>query len=376
MAIRSRNKKFASRNLVGVLLLMLFLISIGGGIISGCEMDELSRELQGIMDRMMSREEQPLTEPPEPPAPPEDDYAPAPPSDLNEEYRLSKFYYPEKEKKLLIPVTRKIPYQEGIARATVEELVDQPQLRELLKKANLVPALPEGTEVIGMAINDHTARINFNAHFLDYPEEEERLVLGSLQGTLKQFSDIEKVQVLIEGSILEEFPGGTSGKSPLGPASRINLEVDEELENYQEHTSVVVFMVYPVSEKQFFHVPVTRVMQPQEDALEAAIKELLHGARKRPGLFSSFPPDVKLLNLEREAEDEVHIKLSREVIDYRGGRTGEENMINQLVLTVMANTSAEKIIMDVEGEEHELPYGTDLNAPLPLPSTINYLEEP
>lgn len=354
-----------------ILIGMVFtaMVLAGGVFTGGCEPDDFAREFQNIRDRF-SPAEKSL------PDPPRDNLPPEPPEDIedHEEYRLSTLYYPEKDHQLLIPVTRKISYQEGIAKLTVEKLVDQPHLRDILKEVNLVPLLPENTEVKGVSINEGIASLNFNSAFLDYAEEDEVLVLSSLLCTLNQYPSIEKAQVMVEGSFLEEFPGGTPGSPPLGPQCRVNLEIDKEMENYQEdHTSVTVFFVYPVSCNHYFYVPVTRVMKSREDTLKASLEELLKGTGKRPGIFSNIPGDVELLSLEKN-EETVRLNFSQEIMNYQGGQAGEENLLNQLALTVTSNSPAREVYVEVEGKEKEMPHGTDLTAPLAIPEVLNYIE--
>ena len=54
---------------------------------------------------------------------------------------------------------------EGIGRAALGSLVDNDELRVELAEKGLRASLPEGTEILGMTINDGLAKVDFNSNF-------------------------------------------------------------------------------------------------------------------------------------------------------------------------------------------------------------------
>ncbi len=134
--------------------------------------------------------------------------APTPPPEAGE-VRLATLFYPDEQQRFLVPVKKAVPYTDGIARVTLEHLVPSPDSNSQLRTLGLAASLPGGTEILGLAINDEVARVEFSADFLQYPAENERLVLGSILCTLRQFSTIQQVEILVEGEQLDRFPGGT-----------------------------------------------------------------------------------------------------------------------------------------------------------------------
>lgn len=284
------------------------------------------------------------------------------------------FYYQDTEKRFLVPVTRKINYTEAIARLVTEELISNPELKKSLSSAGLMTPIPENTVLRGLNISEGLATVNFSASFVTYPEKEERLIFDSILNTLQQFQSIDKVMVTVEGIDISEFPGGTPGNIPLGPETWINLEISDELSDYRDYESVKIYFSYCSPGENIFYVPVTRVIkQTDQDPVEISIKELLAGPRRQSGLFSDIPVDTSLLNYSVNGEA-VTVDLSEELLKFKGGRTGEQNIMNQLIFTLTDHPGIEKVKILIDGKEKILPGGTDLSQTFSRPAHINYVK--
>lgn len=296
---------------------------------------------------------------------------PPPPPEPGE-IRTGLLYYPDQEWRFLVPVYREIPETETVVRSTLEKLVTTPQLQKELEPLGLVPLLPGETGILGIHVDETgPARVDFSESFLQYNAPAECLVLGGLLCTLRQFPEIERLEIMIEGQIPEKFPGGTSGRMPLGPECLLNLEVDDALEDYRNFTAVTVYFCLLAPRGRILYVPVTRALPPVAEHFPAALEELLAGPRSGSGLFSDIPPGTKVRNL-KSGEGLTTIDLSGELLTYRGGRTGAENMINQILLTLARLPEAGKVQILVEGEKVRLPDGPDLSVPLEPPAVYNF----
>ncbi len=286
--------------------------------------------------------------------------------------RLGSLYYADTRHQFLVPVQRTIPWVEGIATFTLMQLVPSPESAADLEKMGLSTVLPVQTEVIGMTISDGLARVDMNSNFLNYPPEHERLVLGSILCTLRQFSTIETVEIMVEGENIDRFPGGAPGRLPLGPECYINLEMDETVEDYRNYTAVRLYFCYATPSGRALYVPVTRILPPLplEDIPGAAIRELLQGPRKGSGLFSDIPAGTELRRINL-VDSLAKLDLSEAFLTYEGGRSGAENMVNQILLTLGSLEGIEQVQITVEGARVALE-GLDLTAPLTPPEVYNY----
>lgn len=283
-------------------------------------------------------------------------------------------YYPDIDNRFLVPVTRKITPTETIARSVIEKLIATSKDDPELSKAKLYPPIPPNTMVRGLAVEDGLATLNLSASFLTYPPEAERLVLGSICGSLRQFENIKRVQITVEGVEIDEFPGGTPGLDPFEKEDMmINPEIDDDVGDYRDTTALTVYFAH-AGRGCVLYVPVTRVLSgpPVEAAAKASLEELLSGPRHRSGLYSDIPPATGLLGFEIEDGTAI-VNLSGEFAGYRGGKSGEENALKLIALTLTACEAIDEVKILVAGEEVTLPDGADLSLPLSRPEWINCL---
>ena len=294
------------------------------------------------------------------------------PSSIQPGIRLGMLFFPDVEKRFLVPVCFPIPAHEGIARETLQYLIPSPGMTALLQENGLCFIFPPAVDIRGLTISEAgLARVDFSAEFLQYPPAEERLVLGGLLCTLQQFPSIREVAVMVEGAGLERFPGGTSGLVPLGPQCWVNLELDQAVDDYRHFTAVKLFYCYSVPSGNIFYVPVTRILVPEEDQPWATVRELLKGPSPGSGLFTEIPDGTRLLGLTVE-DGRATVDLSREVLCYQGGRTGAENVAHQLLLTLGALEGVAEVEILIEGQAAVLKEGPDFDFTVPLPPFYPY----
>jgi len=282
-----------------------------------------------------------------------------------------QLYFLEEKTDSLVPVTVFTPWTEGVARASLEKLVSGLTPGQEMRYG-LRALLPPDTKILGLTIREGKAVVDFNHAFLEYNPEEERRVLNSVIFTLLQFPAVEKVEFWVDGEALESFPGGTPGGNPLGRERGINLEVDQDVEDFQDITRVTLYFCLVMEEKDIFYVPVSRVVDGDREPVQAAVEELLQGPRRETFLFSDLPQGTAVRGVELE-DSTVAVNLSRELLNYQGGRSGEENIKNQLVYTLTEIPGIEQVQVLVEGEPVILPYNISFLEPIGRPLVINPL---
>ena len=117
----------------------------------------------------------------------------------------------------LVPVSRKIPWQTGIARATLKEMTDSESLKLMLMPLGLKPVLGSGVEVLGINIRDGLATVDFSGPVFSAAgtEEEEASIVAALVYTLTGFSTIDRVSFMQNGAALKQLPFGADLSEPL-----------------------------------------------------------------------------------------------------------------------------------------------------------------
>ncbi len=284
--------------------------------------------------------------------------------------RWGLLYFADSQKRFLVPVYRPIPYSQTIIRDTLNRLIPSPEEDGDLTARGLRFVIPEQSTVLGISVDSGLARVDFNTPVLNYAPEDERLVLGSILCTLHQFPEIERLQILVEGTEIERLPGDISGLIPLGPECWINLEVEEGLEDYRNYSAVKVYFCYYTPGKEIFYVPVTRILSPDEQPASAVFLELLKGPRPGSGLFSEIPPGTEQLQAAIQ-EGLLTLNLSKQLLTYRGGRTGANNIVHQLLLTASTIPGVEQVLILVDGQPVNISGELDFRSPLPLPGPVN-----
>lgn len=173
---------------LGALLIMMILLTAGCALI-----DRLQAWKQ-------TSEEQ-LTE-----IPPDTDELTMPQEGLVGETKEVVLYFSDQAGEMLALETRAIAKVEGIARATVQELLAGPSV-----ESGLLPTIPVGTKLTDINVRpDGLCIVDFSSELVDnHPggSLNEELTVYSIVNTLTQFPTIQEVQILVDGQKVESIAG-------------------------------------------------------------------------------------------------------------------------------------------------------------------------
>ncbi len=280
-----------------------------------------------------------------------------------------KVYFLEEKGNYLLPVTVTLPWSEGVGRAALEKLIEGPTPAQEMRYGICSP-LPPTTEILGLAIREGQAKVDLSESFLSYDPGKEKSVLDSVVFTLLQFPTIKEVQLLVEGTVPGIFPGGTPGKGSFDRELRINSEIAEGAAPLIDSRTVTLYFCSVLGENNIFYVPVSRSAANNGDIVQVTLKELLKGPRSDSFLFSELPPGTELLGSTLK-DNILTVNFSREILNYKGGLSGEKNICAQILLTLTELPGVEKVQLLVEGEKKTLSYGTSFQNPLPRPLLVN-----
>lgn len=99
---------------------------------------------------------------------------------------------------------RTIPKQEGVARATINQLISGPNDESLL------PTLPSSTILEDIDISNGVCTVDFSSDLMtdmSDDQKKQKLALYSIVNTLTQFDTVDSVRILVNGQALETFAG-------------------------------------------------------------------------------------------------------------------------------------------------------------------------
>lgn len=187
----------------------------------------------------------------------------------------------------LVPVMRKLPWSEGIAKSTLMNMVEGPEISESLSAAGLKAIIPSGTQINGMTIDENgLCKVDFTQHILskENQEEEENLIKGIVY-TLTEFPTIREVQVSVDGKLMDKMAHGTQIGSNL-KREDINL-VDEG----EGRSKVVVYYKASVDGNEHY-IPVTVPTMAPMANVYTALDVLFEGPPQGSNLVSDIPSNV------------------------------------------------------------------------------------
>ena len=153
----------------------------------------------------------------------------------------------------LVPVNCEIPWEEGIAKATLKQMVSSEENDLQAARLGLLTALPEGLQV-DMDIIGQTAKVSLSDECMKCVDaEEENAMVCAIVSALTEFDSIEEVQLLVDGEQVEHLTYGTNVGAPLTRAD-LNIESVSADTDLNGSSAVQVFFE---SEASGCMVPVT-----------------------------------------------------------------------------------------------------------------------
>ena len=262
----------------------------------------------------------------------------------------------------LVPVMCNVAYQDGIAKATLQMMVQSPENDMNAARLGLRTVLPEGT-TFDLDISDGLARIDLSKEVLNLADaaEESNMVTAIVQ-TLTEFDSVEKVEFLVAGQKREKLTHGTdiSGTFERG---EINLESAAMISDGLEPV-----MLYFPCESGNVVVPVTRMVYSDAD-VNTAVLELAKGPSTQSPLETALPAGCGLIDVKVEngvAKVNFTSDFARLVENTDGGRLA----LKALVLTCTQFEGVESVEILVEGRPYDPGEGT-----LAVPSFANVASE-
>lgn len=123
-------------------------------------------------------------------------------------------YFADAKGNTLAPEVRTIEKSEGIARATIGELIKGPSPGN-----GLLPTVPQGTSLLDINVKeDGLCIVDFSSEFLGEVSGEvidDNLMVYSVVNTLTEFPTIDRVEFRIDGENIESLGENISASAPI-----------------------------------------------------------------------------------------------------------------------------------------------------------------
>lgn len=247
----------------------------------------------------------------------------------------------------LVPVMRKLPWEEGIAKLTLMNMIDSAELREVLNPTGLLPVIPAGTEILGISVNDETGlcKVDFSENVLDnQSEREEESFIRGVVYTLTEFPAVKEVQILIGGKALSSLKFGGDISKPLA-RENINL-----IGKTDDGRSKVLVYFKGMADNDFeYFIPVTIPTLAPQANVYSALDLLFEGPPVDKNLFSDIPMDIMLYGVEVK-DGTAYVDISYDGYDDMSEGATISEIIKNIGLTLSQFEEIDSVELLIDGE--------------------------
>ena len=242
----------------------------------------------------------------------------------------------------LVPVMQQIPWEEGIAKATLSQIVVGAESAGA-QKAGLTGILPKGTKVDLDISKDGVATVGLSKEALELKDAlAEQNMIAGVVNTLLEFPTIKSVLIKVDGVTDGKLPHGTSIKEPF-TEQKVNLENSQGVD---VNTASSV-QVYFQSESGLL-VPTTALVD-QNPSLTVALTRLTEGPSAAGTLQSVLPEGTQLLDASI-GEGVAILNFSKEMASILDQEDGGAAAARAVTLTALQFPEVQEVFIRVEGE--------------------------
>lgn len=256
----------------------------------------------------------------------------------------------------LVPVMCSLPMEDGIAKATLNMMVQSVGNDMQAARLGLRTVLPENT-AIDLDISGGVARIDLSKEVLGMADAAaETNMINAIVQTLTEFESVEKVEFLIDGQKRESLTHGTSVSGQFTRGD-INLEMAEPTMSVENAKSVKLY--FPADSGAVI-VPVTRMVKSNAD-INTAVLELAKGPGNGDKLESVVPPGCGLIDVTVE-DGVAKLNFTGEFVNLVQNSDGGRMALKALALTCTQFEGVKTVEIYVDGQKYDIDSG-ELTAP-------------
>ena len=248
----------------------------------------------------------------------------------------------------LVPVQREVERQDGIAKATLELMVQSARNDMDAARLGLSPVVPEGT-TFELDIADGHARVDLGRAALDAGDkQQEENMRTAIVWALTEFDTVKDVNFLVAGQRRDAL---THGTNISGSYTRVGLNQEEPVQETFADSGEVQ-MYFPAQDGRLL-VPVSRTVYAEDD-VATAVLELLKGPKADSGLDAPLDSDVQLLGVSVSG-GVVTINFSKEFTRIAERSAGGVQAMRALMMTCTRYPGIKRVKILVDGEPYQMP---------------------
>lgn len=268
------------------------------------------------------------------------------PVDSTAGFRRTVLYF-QTDDGLMVPVMKLLPWEEGIGRAALNQLVDTDENRISAAAMGLKNVVPQGVSFVLSISDEAIATLNI----CDLPKlenaEAEQALVTAVVNTLAEFPTIEEVQLKFDGKVKKKLPHGTNVQ---GAMRAIPLNEEPLAVNASEDDAQYQLTLYYPNESASLLVPVTRHIA-QEPDISVAMQQLVMGPSES-ALRNCFPEGTEVLSAQIQ-DDEAIVNLSSAFASISDTPELEEAALQCMQLTARNFGAIASLKLQVEGKSFD-----------------------
>ena len=166
--------------------------------------------------------------------------------------------------------------------------------------------IPENTKILNYELKDGLLKINFSKEFLNIDEENEEKMIEAIIYSLTTIKDINKIMIFVDNSHLDELPNSHK---------KLDLYLDRsyginKIYDITTFNNTKVVTVYHLNKNNdYYYIPITYVVNSEEDKVEIIINNLKSNKLNSSNLLSHLNYQVELMNFEKN-ENEILLNFN------------------------------------------------------------------
>ncbi len=253
----------------------------------------------------------------------------------------------------LVPVMCSVPYEDGIAKATLNLMVKSGPNDMQAARLGLRTVIPENVSLeLDIANGDARIDIKYEGELSFTDAAHEHNMIAAIVQTLTEFDTVKTVEFLFNGQKREKLPYGTevSGKFKRGD---INLEAPSQPTSASVDMNALT--LYFPGESASVVVPVTRMVYSDAD-INTAVLEMTRGPMS-DALTEAIPEGCGLIGVDVK-NGVARLNFTGEFMQIVNNIDGGRLALKALVVTCTQFEGVESVEIYVEGEKWDTGEGT------------------
>lgn len=236
---------------------------------------------------------------------------------------------------------------EGIAKELITALIEEDEMSDKIP-SGFKAILPSNTKILNIEYKDNLIKINFSKNLLDTNKEMEEKEIESIIYTLTSIEGVDKIIILIEGSILTKLPlNNITLPSSLDRNYGINKEYN--INNNKNISKTTIYYINKYNDLEYY-VPVTKINNDDRDKIEIIIDELSSKNLYKTNLMSYLNSNTKVLSVN-EQDNILTVDFNDYIFNDIDTKEVLEEVIYTINLSIKDNYSVKEVILTVNNQE-------------------------